>query len=241
MKKRKVVSREEWLEARQRHLAREKEFTRMRDELTQHRQELPWVKVEKDYEFRGSGGTETLADLFGDHSQLIVYHFMFHPDWTQGCKSCSLLADNYQGSPVHLAARDVAFVTISRAPLEKLHAYRERMGWDFKWVSSANTDFNRDFHVSFSDEELESAEAYYNYRKGGFPVSEGPGLSVFCKEQDGSIYHTYSCYGRGLDLLIGTYNFLDLVPRGRDEDELPYGMAWIRHHDRYGEEDVGFV
>ena len=242
MKHRNVVSRDEWLQARQAHLVKEKEFTRMRDELTRDRQAVPWVKVDETYGFDGANGPETLSELFDGCSQLMVSHFMFHPDWEQGCKSCSFIADNYDGSSVHLRARDVAFVAVSRAPLAKLEAYKQRMGWDFKWVSSENTAFNKDYHVTFTDAEVTSGDAFYNYRNNGFPFPEAPGMSVFYKDADGTVYHTYSCYGRGLDLLIGTYNYLDLVPKGRDEQQLPYTMEWIRHHDRYGkdESDPGF-
>ncbi len=240
MENRKIVGHDEWLQARQEHLAKEKEFTQMRDELSRARQNMPWVKIDKEYVFEGATGTQTLTDLFDGCSQLMVYHFMFHPDWKEGCKSCSFIADNYNGSSVHLRARDVAFVTVSRAPLSKLEAYRQRMGWDFKWVSSENTDFNADYHVSFTDAEIKRGDAYYNYRNKGFPFPEGPGLSVFYRDPDGTVYHTYSCYGRGLDILIGTYNYLDLVPKGRDEEDLSYSMGWIRHHDRYGQDDPGF-
>lgn len=230
----KIVSAQEWLRARKEHLAQEKAFTRARDELSRARRELPWTPVEKDYRFDGPNGEESLADLFDGRSQLLVYHFMFHPDWEQGCKSCSLLADSYNGSPLHLASRDVTMVTASLAPLAKLEAFKQRMGWDFKWVSTRGPDFNRDFHVSFTDEERRDNTAYYNYRETSFPEPEGPGISAFAKDEDGTVYHTYSAYGRGLDILITTYNLLDLAPRGRDEADLPYSMQWVRHHDRYG-------
>ena len=229
----KIVSRAQWLRARDAHLAREKEFTRARDTLSRERRELPWTAVEKEYRFDGPKGQESLADLFGGCSQLLVYHFMFHPDWEQGCKSCSLLADSYSGAPVHLASRDVTMVTVSLAPLEKLDAFKRRMGWDFKWVSSCGSDFNRDFHVSFTDEERRDNAAYYNYRETTFPEPEGPGISAFAKDDGGKVFHTYSAYGRGLDILITTYNLLDLVPKGRDEADLDYGMQWVRHHDNY--------
>jgi predicted dithiol-disulfide oxidoreductase (DUF899 family) len=234
-----IVSREEWLVARKELLKKEKEFTRLRDELSSERRKLPWVKVDKNYVFDGPHGKETLPELFGGHSQLIVYHFMFDPDWSEGCKSCSLLADHYNPAIVHLRHRDVSMVTISRAPLEKLLAFRKRMGWTFKWVSSFENDFNRDFNVTFTADELERKAAYYNYKSGTFPVTEAPGISVFFKDDRGNIFHTYSSYARGLDIFIGTYNLLDIVPKGRDEDGLRYSMEWIRHHDRY--EDDTFV
>ena len=229
----RVVTREEWIKERMQHLAREKELTRLRDQLSAERRALPWVKVDKPYVFDGPSGPVSLADLFQGHSQLIVQHFMFDPAWDEGCKSCSFWADNFDGIEVHLAHRDVAFVLVSRAPIEALQAYRARMGWRLPWVSSARTDFNRDYHVSFTPEEREAGRAYYNYRHGGFSVDEAPGVSVFYRDADGTIYHTYSCYARGLDMLNGAYHLLDLVPKGRDEAGLPYTMAWLRHHDRY--------
>ena len=231
-----VVSREEWLAARKELLKKEKEFTRLRDQLSAGRRELPWVKVDKNYVFDGPDGKESLSDLFDGRSQLIVYHFMFDPDWSEGCKSCSLLADHYNPAIVHLRHRDVSMVTISRAPLEKLLSFKKRMGWTFKWVSSFASDFNREFHVTFTAEELERKTANYNYESGPFPVSEAPGISVFFKDDGGNIFHTYSSYARGLDIFIGTYNLLDIVPKGRDEDGLRYSMEWIRHHDRYGDD-----
>ncbi len=236
----KVVDREQWLQARLDHLAKEKEFTRHRDQISAERRELPAYRVEKDYRFEGPQGEETLADLFDGRSQLLVYHFMFHPDWEQGCKSCSFLADNYCRSVVHLAERDVTLVTVSKAPLSKIEPFKKRMGWDFKWVSSGGSDFNRDFHVSFTESEIQDGKAYYNYHETGFPELEGPGLSVFRKDDDGTVFHTYSSYGRGLDMLIGTYHILDLMPKGRDEGALSYSMEWIRHHDRYGTDADGF-
>lgn len=235
MESHKVVSREEWLAARQQHLAKEKEFTRLRDELSQQRRELPWEKVEKKYIFDGPNGKETLSDLFAGRSQLIVYHFMFGPDWNEGCKSCSFWADNFNNIIVHLNQRDATMVAISKAPLEKLLAFQKRMGWSFKWLSSLNNDFNRDYHVSFTPEELEKGEMYYNYRIGKFGRDEAPGLSVFYKDTEGTVFHTYSCYGRGLDMLNGTYHHLDVVPKGRDEAGLSYPQEWVKHHDRYGD------
>jgi predicted dithiol-disulfide oxidoreductase (DUF899 family) len=226
-----IVSREEWLAARKALLAREKAFTKERDALSQERRRLPWVKVDKTYVFEGPAGTETLADLFAGRNQLLVYHFMFGPDWTAGCPSCSFWADNYNGAVVHLSHRDVSLVAISRAPLAKLESYRNRMGWSFKWVSSYGTDFNRDYHVSFTPAEQKTAD--YNYKAAGFGSSEAPGVSVFIKGTDGQIFHTYSCYARGLDMLNGAYHLLDLVPKGRDEQGLSYPMAWVRRHDEY--------
>ena len=231
----KVVSRDEWLAARKQHLKKEKEFTRLRDKLSAERRELPWVKVEKNYVFDGPNGKETLADLFDGRSQLIVYHFMFGPEWEQGCPSCSFLADHIDGVVVHLAHRDVTFVVVSRAPLPKIEAFKKRMGWRFKWVSSYGNDFNFDYHVSFTKDEMAKGKVYYNYDVNEFPSDEGPGTSVFYKDGTGDIFHTYSAYARGLDMLVGAYNYLDLVPKGRDEAELPWTMAWVRHHDRYGD------
>jgi predicted dithiol-disulfide oxidoreductase (DUF899 family) len=229
----KVVSRDEWLAARKQHLKKEKEFTRLRDKLSAERRELPWVKVEKPYVFDGPNGKETLADLFDGRSQLIVYHFMYPPSWNEGCPSCSFWADNFNGIIVHLNHRDLTMVAVSKGPFEKLEAYRKRMGWTFKWVSSSGSDFNRDYHVSFTPEEMQKGAMYYNYTTTKFPVEEAPGISVFYREEQGEIFHTYSCYARGLDMLNGAYHYLDLVPKGRDEDTLSYPMAWLRRHDQY--------
>ncbi len=225
-----IVSQEQWLAARKTLLAKEKEFSRARDALAAQRRELPWVKIEKNYVFDGPAGKETLSDLFAGKSQLIVYHFMLGPGWKAGCPSCSYLADHFDGAVAHLAQRDVTLVVVSRAPLAEIEAYKKRMGWKFKWVSSYGTDFNRDFYVSFAPQEKATAE--YNYVNGGFPSEEAPGLSAFIK-QDGAVYHTYSTYSRGLDILIGAYNFLDMAPKGRDEVGLSHGMAWVRRHDEY--------
>ena len=229
----KVVSHGEWLAARKAHLADEKAFTRARDALSRKRRELPWEKVAKNYVFDGPNGKRTLADLFGGKSQLIVYHFMLGPDWEEGCPSCSLLADHFDGAVVHLAQRDVAFVVVSRAPLQQIEKFKRRMGWHFKWVSSFGNDFNFDYQVSASPEEKATGVTIYNYAETHFPSDERPGASVFFKNSAGEVFHTYSSYGRGLDILIGAYNFLDLAPKGRDEDGLKYGMAWVRHHDKY--------
>ena len=231
MQQPKVVSPEQWLAARKALLAKEKELTRARDRLSAERRALPWVEVEKAYTFDGPHGPETLADLFGERSQLLVYHFMFGPDWQEGCPSCSFWADNYNGIVVHLEHRDVSLVAVSRAPLDKLEAYKKRMGWNFKWVSSLGCDFNRDYHVSFTPEEQKTA--VYNYEAAGFGSSEAPGVSVFAKDAQGRIFHTYSCYARGLDTLNGAYQLLDLVPKGRDEQGLSHSMAWLRRHDKY--------
>lgn len=225
-----VVSREAWLGARTALLAKEKEFSRLRDELSRQRRALPWVKVEKQYVFEGPAGKETLSDLFQGRSQLVIYHFMFHPDSNEGCKHCSFWADSFDGNDVHLAHRDVSFLVVSRAPLAKLQAFQRRMGWSFKWVSSFATDFNHDYHVSFTPDQV-AGEAVYNYVKGKV-MPEREGLSVFCKDAAGDVFHSYSCYARGIDLLNTAYNILDLVPKGRDEEgEGP--QAWVRHHDRY--------
>ena len=235
-----VVSNEEWVAARQELLKKEKEFSRLRDELTRMRQDLPWEKVDKEYVFDAPGGKVTLSDLFAGKSQLIVYHFMFDPQWDEGCKSCSFLADHYNPSIVHLKHRDVTMVTVSRAPLDKVQAFQNRMGWSFTWVSSLGNDFNRDYHVSFTPEELQKGEMDYNYRVGkNFPVSEAPGISAFYQDESGDVFHTYSSFARGLENFIGAYNLLDIVPKGRDEAGLTYGMQWLRHRDRY--EDASFV
>ncbi len=228
-----VVSRHEWLAARREHLAREKEFTRRRDELSRQRRRLPWVRVDQEYLFDTVDGPRTLAELFAGRSQLIVYHFMYGPDWEEGCPSCSFWADNFNGIVVHLNHRDISLIAVSRAPLDKLQAYRERMGWTFDWVSSQANDFNRDYHVSFTPEEMERGEVYYNFGMNRFPSEEAPGVSVFYRDRDGTVYHTYSSYSRGLDMINGAYHLMDLVPRGRDEDELPYPAAWLRRRDQY--------
>jgi predicted dithiol-disulfide oxidoreductase (DUF899 family) len=231
----KIVSRMEWLEARGALLAKEKELTRARDEVARQRRELPWVRIEKRYEFEGPDGKQSLGDLFAGRSQLLVYHFMLGPGWKEGCPSCSFWADGYDGIVVHLAHRDVTFVVVSRAPLAEIEAYRKRMGWRFKWVSSCGSDFNYDFHVSFTPEEMARGEMEYNFRKTKFPAEEGPGISVFYRDPSGAVFHTYSCYARGLDAMNSAYQHLDLVPKGRDEDGLPHAMAWVRRHDSYGD------
>ena len=235
MEHNRIVSRDEWLAARKQHLIKEKELTRLSDDLARQRRELPWVRVDKRYVFDGPDGKETLCDLFDGRSQLIVYHFMLGPGWEEGCKSCSFWADNFNGIIVHLNHRDVSMVAVSSAPLDRLLAFRKRMGWSFKWVSSHGSDFNRDYHASFAEDELEKGSVYYNYEMREFPMEEAPGVSVFRKDETGDVFHTYSCYARGLDMLNGAYHYLDLVPKGRDEAELPWTMAWVDHHDSYGD------
>jgi predicted dithiol-disulfide oxidoreductase (DUF899 family) len=235
----RIVSRDEWLAARMHHLSKEKEFTHLRDRLSAERRELPWVRVDKPYVFDGPQGKLTLADLFDGRSQVVIYHFMFGPGWEQGCPSCSWAADNIDGNVVHLNARDVTLVVVSRAPLPQIEAFKKRMGWRFKWLSSFSSDFNRDYHVSFSKDELEQSKAYYNYELGQFPAEEAPGVSVFAKDAAGEIFHTYSAYARGLDILVGTYNLLDLVPKGRGERDVGHKMEWVRHHDRYESTPIG--
>ena len=229
----RIVSRDEWLAAREQHLSREKELTRLRDQLSAERRELPWVKVDKRYVFDGPDGRQTLADLFAGRSQLVVYHFMFGPGWAEGCPSCSWAADGFDANLVHLNGRDVSFVAVSRAPLAQIQAFQKRMGWRFPWVSSHDTDFNRDYHVSFTPEEMAKGDAYYNFANNGFPSEEAPGVSVFYKDEKGDVFHTYSTYARGGEPMLAAYFFLDLVPKGRDEARLPFTMAWVRHHDRY--------
>jgi predicted dithiol-disulfide oxidoreductase (DUF899 family) len=231
----KIVSRDEWLAARKNLLAKEKQLTRERDALAAERRQLPWVKVENDYVFAGPNGNVTLADLFAGKSQLIIYHFMFGPEWNEGCPSCSFNMDHTDGALVHLAQRDVSFVAISRAPYPKIAAFKKRMGWRFNWVSSNGGDFNRDYHVAFTREELAKGEVYYNFGMNKFPSEEAPGISVFYKDEKGDIFHTYSAYARGTETTISTYNYLDFVPKGRDEDALPFTMSWLRHHDRYAD------
>ena len=234
----RIVSQDEWLAARKAHLAAEQAFTKARDELSRKRRELPWARVEKNYVFDTPSGKKTLSDLFAGRSQLIIYHFMLGPGWEQGCPSCSFLADHFDGANIHLAQRDVTLTVVSRAPLAEIETFRKRMGWRFPWVSSYGSDFNYDFHVSFTDAEMARGKVYYNYEVEEFPSQEAPGASVFFKDKDGSVYHTYSSYGRGLDMFLGAYHFLDIAPKGRDEDSLPWTMSWVRHHDRYGENDA---
>lgn len=230
-----VVGHEDWIKARTELLAKEKEFTRARDELNRFRRELPWEPVEEEYVFEGRDGPKTLADLFEGRSQLVVYHFMFAPEWEAGCRGCSFWADSFNGAIPHLTQRDVSFVAISRAPLEKLQAFAQRMGWTFKWVSSAGNDFNYDFQVSFRPEDLQRGTAVYNYAPAdpGSKSSDMPGFSVFQLEDAVTVYHTYSTFARGLDPLNVAYQILDLVPKGRDEAGLPHPMSWVKLRDQY--------
>lgn len=227
-----VVTSAEWLVARKALLAKEKAFTRQREELARQRRELPWEPVEKNYVFEGTDGRQSLAQLFGVHSQLVVIHFMFNPDAGAGCAHCSFWADHYDGMLAHLEHRDVAFAAISRAPLVKIEAFRRRMGWHFKWLSSAGSDFNVDYQASFPPEVLESGSVYYNYQSAPASSPDLPGISIFAKDDAGGVFHTYSCYARGIDMVNGTYQFLDLVPKGRDE-EPGEQQAWVRYHDKY--------
>ena len=229
-----IVSHDTWLEARKALLAKEKEFTRLRDELAQARRALPWERVDKAYVFDGPAGRVSLADLFAGKSQLIVYHFMFDPSWEWGCKSCSFWADNYERNVVHLAARDVSFCAVSRAPLAKLEAMKRRLGWTFNWVSSGDGDFAYDYGASFRPEALATGEVTYNYRRRETEMADLPGLSVFYRDPAGAIFHTYSTYERGLDMLNAAYMHLDLCPLGRGEAGLAYSQAWVRLRDSYG-------
>jgi predicted dithiol-disulfide oxidoreductase (DUF899 family) len=232
-KKTRVVPPEKWLAARLALLREEKALTRLRDRLARRRRALPWVRLTKPYSFDSSRGRVSLADLFEGRSQLIVQHFMLGPGWDQGCKSCSFMMDHFNPTVVHLKARDVAFAAISHAPLKEILPFKKRMGWAVNWVSSHGTGFNQDFHVSFTKQEIKRGGVPYNYGRMDFPQTEAPGISVFARDSAGTVYHTYSTYGRGVEVIMGTYHLLDLVPRGRDEDRLEYGMAWLRHHDCY--------
>jgi len=228
-----IVSRDEWLAARRQLLEREKAFTRLRDELSAERRSLPWVKVEKDYVFEAPEGNVTLADLFDGRSQLVVKHFMFGPDWSEGCVGCSFEVDHTMGALQHLAHHDVAYAVVARAPLAKTEPFRKRMGWDVRWVSSNGSDFNFDFHVSFTPEEIAAGNATYNYRDGASVIDEMSGRSVFYKDANGQIFHTYSSFARGGEMFLGSYAFLDITPKGRDETINGNLTDWVRHHDRY--------
>ena len=228
-----VVSKDRWLAQRKALLAREKELTHLRDQVARERRALPWVRVEKDYVFEGLEGRRTLAELFEGRRQLLVQHFMLGPDWEQGCPSCSFMADHTDGMLPHLAQRDVTMVAISRAPLARIERFRQRMGWQFKWVSSNANDFNFDFGVSFTPEEKARDEVSYNYGTRPYGSDELPGISAFYQDDAGDVFHTYSTYGRGVEVMMGTYNLLDLAPKGRDERDVPNKMEWVRHHDRY--------
>jgi predicted dithiol-disulfide oxidoreductase (DUF899 family) len=228
-----IASRETWLVARKTLLAKEKEFTKLRDQLSEARRALPWVKIE-DYVFDGPRGKLRLSDLFQGRHQLVIYHLMFHPDWSAACKSCSFWADNFDNITTHLKARDVSMAAVSRAPIEKLVAFKERMGWHFDWVScGADGKFAHDFGVNFTPDELKRTGKNYNYGSMHFTIEDAPGLSVFYKDDDGSLFHTYSCYSRGLDMLNVAYHYLDIVPKGRDEASLKYHMDWVKLHDEY--------
>jgi len=232
-----IVCHYEWLALRKQLLVREKELTRLRDQLAAERRALPWVKVEKPYVFDGPDGKKTLADLFGGRSQLIIKHFMLGPGWSEGCVGCSFELDHIDGILVHLEHRDVSYVAVSRAPLPQIEAYKKRMGWRIKWVSSSASDFNYDFHVSFRPEEIAKGEGYYNYEIRKIGIDELSGRSVFYKDMNGDVFHTYSSYGRGGEDLLGTYRLLDLVPNGRDETGPNHNLTdWVRHHDRYGDQ-----
>jgi predicted dithiol-disulfide oxidoreductase (DUF899 family) len=233
----KVVSQAEWIAARKELLAKEKNLTRQRDALAEERSKLPWVKVDKNYAFDTVSGKKTLADLFGGKSQLVIYHFMLGPDWEQGCPSCSLITDQMDPMAIHLAQRDVRLVLVSHAPLAKIGEFKKRMGWKLPWASSFGSDFNFDYEVSVKKENA-GKESIYNYALTKFPSEERPGMSIFYKNANGEVFHTFSIYGRGLEDFMGIYAILDRVPKGRDEAGLPHGMAWVRHHDRYPESNI---
>lgn len=228
-----VVSHDQWIAERKALLAQEKALTRLRDRIAAERRALPWVRVDKAYVFDTVDGPRRLSELFQGRRQLLVQHFMFGPGWEQGCKSCSFMADHLDGMATHLAQRDITLLAVSRAPLADLQRFRQRMGWQFAWASSNGNDFNRDFHVSFGPEDRSDGEVYYNFHMTAFPQEEAPGISVFYKDDADEAFHTYSTFGRGVEVMMGAYPLIDLTPKGRDEDGLPYTMAWVRHHDRY--------
>jgi predicted dithiol-disulfide oxidoreductase (DUF899 family) len=227
-----IVTHEEWVAARQRLLAKEKEFLRLRDQLSQERRELPWERVRKPYTFESTNGSQTLAELFDGRSQLIVYHFMFAPEWDAGCPGCSFWADSFNDVITHLNQRDVSFVAVSRAPLQKLQAFAARMNWNFRWVSSADSDFNFDYQVSFRSADIARGTAVYNYKPHEGPMTDMPGFSVFFRD-GADIYYTYATFARVLDSMNTAYQLLDLLPKGRDEAALPFPMAWVKLHDQY--------
>jgi len=228
-----VVSSERWVAERKKLMAREKELTHLRDQIARERRALPWERVQKNYSFDTLQGRRSLAELFEGRHQLLVQHFMLGPGWDQGCPSCSYMADHTDGMNVHLAHRDISFVAISRAPLTEIERFRRRMGWQFKWVSSHDSDFNYDFAVSFTPQQQAKGEVYYNYAMQPFPAEEMPGISVFYKDDAGEVFHTYSTFGRGVEVMMGAYSMMDLTPKGRDERDVPHKMEWVRHHDRY--------
>jgi predicted dithiol-disulfide oxidoreductase (DUF899 family) len=232
-----IVTHDAWIAARQQLLIKEKEFTKLRDELSQQRRELPWERVDKNYIFEGPNGRETLAQLFAGRNQLVVYHFMFGPDWQAGCPHCSFWADNFDGIIVHLNQRDTTMVVASRASPAKLAAYKKRMGWHFKWVSSGETDFNFDYQASFMDQAVAEKNAFYNFKRQDPEASDREGLSVFFKDADGAVFHTYSTYARGIDIINTAYNILDMTPKGRDEGGR--GPFWVRRHDEYSSQGPG--
>ena len=231
----RVVSNTDWLKARVDLLAKEKEFTKLRDELSQARRDLPWERVSENYVFDGPSGKASLGNIFEGRSQLVVYHFMFAPESEAGCKHCSWWADNFERNVIHLNQRDVTMVAISRAPFPKLDAFKRRMGWTFKWYSSAGNDFNFDYHVSWRPDELAEGEVIYNYSREKLSVTDLTGISVFYKAANSDLFHTYSCFARGVDMMNAGYHYLDLVPKGRDEKDLQRPQAWVRHRDNYGE------
>ncbi len=228
-----VASRDDWLTRRHALLAREKALTHLHDEIARERRALPWVRLAKTYVFDTPDGPRALADLFDGRRQLMVQHFMLAPGWEQGCKSCSFMTDHLGGAQVHLAHRDVTVLLVSRAPLAEIERFRKRMGWELAWVSARDNDFNFDFHVSFAPESRVDGEVVYNYGKVAFPQEEAPGISFFYKDAAGDVFHTYSTFGRGVEVMMGTYHLLDLAPQGRGEDADAHGMQWVRHHDRY--------
>ncbi|RTL34100.1 MAG: DUF899 domain-containing protein [Burkholderiales bacterium] len=233
-----VVPNAQWLAARKALLAHEKELTRLQDQIARERRALPWVRVEQDYVFDTPDGPRALSELFEGRQQLLIQHFMLGPGWAEGCPSCSYMADHLDGAQPHLAQRDTTLLVVSRAPLAEIERFRQRMGWRFKWVSSNGSSFNHDFGVSFTAAEMAGGAVDYNYTRQAFPAEEAPGISVFFKNAAGEVFHTYSTYGRGVEVMMGTYNLLDLTPKGRDEDGLSHTMAWVRHHDRYEQAPV---
>jgi predicted dithiol-disulfide oxidoreductase (DUF899 family) len=239
MTQHQIVSRDEWIAARKELLRKEKDFTRLRDQLSAERRALPWVKVDKEYLFDTPSGRQSLGDLFDGRSQLVTKHFMFGPDWTDGCVGCSFEMDHIEGALVHLEHHDVSYVVVSRAPLAKIEAFRQRMGWRFRWVSSYGSDFNYDFHVSFTPEQVASGKAYYNYELRDVGIDELSGRSVFCRDEAGDIFHTYSSFARGGELFLSSYAVLDITPKGRDETINGNMTDWVRHHDRYQDENEG--